>query len=53
MYHGGCEVMQINPLLGQQHASPDTEWKIPSVQWPESNISVRKLLLLIYKDDIY
>ena len=43
----------MNLMSGQQQVSPDAEQKNPTGQWLGSNSSVRKLLLLIYKGDIY
>ena len=51
--HGGCEVWRINLASGQRHASPDAEWTNPIGQWPGSNSSTRKLLLLIFKGGVY
>ena len=51
--HGGCQVKLIEPKLGQQHTSPDAGEKKNLIgQWPGSNSSVKKLLLLIFKVSI-
>ena len=49
MQHGGCELRRMNSKLGQWHISTDARRKKLIGQRPESNNSVRKLLLLIYK----
>ena len=52
-HHGGCEVRQMNLMLGLQCASPDAGQKNSSGQQLGSKSSVRKLLLLIYKSGVY
>ena len=50
---GRCEAKWMNPKLGWQWASLDAGWKNFINQWSESNSSVRKPLLLIFKSDVY
>ena len=52
MQHCGWKVRQMNWKVGQQHTSPDAEQKNYIRQWPGINSSVRKPLLLIYKDTV-
>ena len=51
--YGGFEIRRMNPKLGQRWASPYAERKNLVGQRPESNSSVRKLLLIIDKSGVY
>ena len=51
--HDGCEVRRRNPKSVQRRNIPDAGWKNPPGQWLVSHNSVRKLLLLILKGDLY
>ena len=53
MQYDGYEVGLMNPKLGQRQASPDAELMNFKGQRPESNSSVRKLLLIVYKVGVY
>ena len=51
--HGGWEVRQTNPKLGQRRVSPNAVHKNLTGQRPGLNCSVWKLLLLIYESGVY
>ena len=50
--HVWCEAWWMNIMFGQWCTSPDAGQLNPTGQPPESNSSVRKLLLLIFKSGI-
>ena len=48
-----CEVRQMNPTWGQQHASPGAGPKSPTGQRSGTHSSVKQLQLHIYKGGVY